>query len=120
MKQKTSIQNNKDAEKYDLLKVPDEVIIKQLRFDLGVANSEIAELKDEIKRLKNTYNSDDDSITMLSKMTNQINSLKANLKAFTEGTTYQKLQENIKKKDKQIASLRKTVSELLCKQNFQK
>jgi len=40
----------KDAENYpDLLKVPDSVIIKELRIELGKANSYVDELKHNLK-----------------------------------------------------------------------
>jgi hypothetical protein len=42
----------KDDEIYGLLKVPDEVIIKELRLELGKATSYIQELEQENKRLK--------------------------------------------------------------------
>ncbi len=42
----------KDDEIYGLLKVPDEVIIKELRLQLGKATSYIQELEYENKRLK--------------------------------------------------------------------
>jgi len=43
----------KDTENYpDLLKVPDSVIIKELRIELGKANSYVDELKHELKNLK--------------------------------------------------------------------
>lgn len=42
----------KDNEVHGLLKLPDEVVIKQLRQELGVQNSYIAELEDEITEHK--------------------------------------------------------------------
>ena len=42
----------KDDEIYGLLKIPDEVIIKELRLELGKATSYIQELEQENKRLK--------------------------------------------------------------------
>lgn len=42
----------KDTEAHDLLKVPDEVIIKQLRMELGKQASYIQELEDELKLFK--------------------------------------------------------------------
>lgn len=39
----------KDRENYDLLKVPDEIIVRELRIELGKANSRIQELEDELK-----------------------------------------------------------------------
>lgn len=40
----------KDNEIYGLLKLPDEIAIKQLRQELGVQNSYIDELEDKLKR----------------------------------------------------------------------
>lgn len=42
----------KDDERHGLLKIPDEVIIKELRVELGKANSYIHELEDENMKLK--------------------------------------------------------------------
>jgi len=43
------IQSNKDTERYGLQKVPDEIIIKVLRVELGKANAYIVELEELAK-----------------------------------------------------------------------
>lgn len=43
---------SKDKDIHGLLKLPDEVVIKELRTELGIQNSYIAELEDELKRFK--------------------------------------------------------------------
>lgn len=50
--------SSKDAESSGLLKIPSEVVIKQLRLELGQSKSYIEELENEISRLKVLKNAD--------------------------------------------------------------
>lgn len=49
MKKSEYIQSQKDAERYGLSKVPDDIIIRQLRVELGKANAYIQELEELTK-----------------------------------------------------------------------
>lgn len=70
------IMNAKDAPNYDLEKIPDSAVIKQLRFELGVLKSENDELRYEIsiKHHPQAKNS-----THIKSMEGQIRNLKAKL-----------------------------------------
>ena len=101
----------KDKEVFGLLKIPDEVVIKQLRQDLGKANAYIQELEHLIKQ------NDSGLKRRLRDLENENKSLRGNLKALQGDEMHKRYTENIKKKSKEIESLRNTISELVCRLN---
>lgn len=89
----------KDLELFGLLKVPDEVVIKELRTEIGMLKSENDELK---YRLSLAINPEVD------KLVNTINSLKGELKVLRN-------RDLVQEKQKEINSLRNTNAELVYK-----
>lgn len=87
----------KDSELFGLLKIPDEVVIKELRTEIGMLKSENDELK---YRLSLAINPEVD------KLVNTINSLKGELKVLRNRNLVQE-------KQKEINSLRNTNAELV-------
>lgn len=93
----------KDNEVHGLLKLPDEVVIKQLRQELGVQNSYIAELEDEITEHK-------ENIKLLSNQISEIMGLdlvelKQVKKQFNKELMLLNRQNEVAKKDKTIKEL---------------
>lgn len=93
----------KDNEVHGLLKLPDEVVIKQLRQELGVQNSYIAELEDEITEHK-------ENIKLLSNQISEIIGLdlvelKQVKKQFNKELMLLNRQNEVAKKDKTIKEL---------------
>lgn len=93
----------KDNEVHGLLKLPDEVVIKQLRKELGVQNSYIAELEDEITEHK-------ENIKLLSNQISEIMGLdlvelKQVKKQFNKELMLLNRQNEVAKKDKTIKEL---------------
>lgn len=89
----------KDSELFGLLKIPDEVVIKELRTEIGMLKSENDELK---YRLSLAINPEVD------KLVNTINSLKGELKVLRNRNLVQE-------KQKEINSLKNTNAELVYK-----
>lgn len=89
----------KDLELFGLLKVPDEVVIKELRTEIGMLKSENDELK---YRLRLAINPEVD------KLVNTINSLKGELRVLRNRNL-------IQEKQKEINSLRNINAELVHK-----
>lgn len=89
----------KDSELFGLLKIPDEIVIKELRTEIGMLKSENDELK---YRLSLAINPEVD------KLVNTINSLKGELRVLRN-------RDLVQEKQKEINSLRKINAELVYK-----
>lgn len=103
MKIKT-ITNKKDTPVYGLEKIPDEVIIQELRLEMGKLNAYIEELEFELKTIKA------DREGYILKLENTVKSLKNQMKPDPNSP------KQISK-SKEIINLKKTISDLLCKMN---
>lgn len=83
----------KDDEHFGLLKIPDEIVIRELRVELGKANARIAELEYELNEVKSATVSD---------LCNQIKSLKGTIKTLVnerKQDSYYTLYKNQKKEN---------------------
>jgi len=88
----------KDAENYpDLLKVPDYVIIKELRIELGKANAYILELKHDLNKLEEKHSKIEDDVRKnnhIKGLENKNNKLKERNQILTYENTSLKLRIN--------------------------
>ena len=96
----------KDKEREGLLKVPDEVVIKELRIELGKANAMISELQDIVKNLET------------SDVKSLIGTIKALNKQINENVYYQKWREE-KTKCKKLSMLNKRLITRLIQHNIE-
>lgn len=97
--------HTKDTEWSDLCKVPDEVVIKTLRIELGQANSYIEELEAEINHLRE--GGIDETVR---KLENDVSYLKGMLKASAETNLVAALRKKIEAQKKENVNLRQEIS----------
>lgn len=62
----------KDKEREDLLKIPAEVVISELRVELGKSNSRVAELEDALRELKSSAQKLVDPETKINNLKNEL------------------------------------------------
>lgn len=96
----------KDEEVFGLLKVPDEVIIKELRIKLGIANATIDELSYELDLLKSSTVRD---------LVTKIKSLKGTIKSLVSERKNDVYFKKYQEQKKECNRLMKANSELVGK-----